>query len=70
MKASELKKNPISLNNILEQIKRDNESGMFKSFIAHFIFVDDRTKNELMELGYKLTHGQWMEGYHGLIIEW
>lgn len=70
MKSKEVITKEKSINEIYEQISRDSDSGWFKSFIPHFVFVSIETRMQLIQDGFKVYEGEWLRGDYGLIIEW
>lgn len=70
MKAKDLIKKSLSIDEIYKQIEIDNKAGQYKSFIPHFMCVEDKIVNQLINDGFKVSKGEWMRGDNGLIIEW
>ena len=71
MKAKELKKQSIKLEAIYKEIQMANDRGEFKFFIPHFVVVDECTKIQLIEDGFKVYKGDWDSVIiNALIIEW
>lgn len=71
MKASHLKKESESIENIYKRISEANSNGDFKIFIPHFRYVTDEVRIQLIQNGYKVYIGDW-DGVmiNALIIEW
>lgn len=42
----------------------------YKSFIPHFMCIEDKIVNQLINDGFKVSKGEWMRCDNGLIIEW
>ena len=72
MKASELKRESISIEKIFKDIEglNKNNPDVFKHFIPHFVRVDSDVIGKLVENGFKVSNGQWFANDHGIIIEW
>jgi len=72
MNASDLKKESISVEKVLKEIKGLNENNpdIFKHFIPHFVRVDPKLIGELVSKGFKVYEGTWFANDRGLIIEW
>ena len=70
MKASELVKNSVKIEDIYNSIEHQNEIGEFKIFYPHFVYVSDEVVKQLIEDGFKVSKGEWFKGDIGLIIEW
>lgn len=58
------------IDEIYKQIEIDNKAGQYKSFIPHFMCVEDKIVNQLINDGFKVSKGEYMRGDNGLIIEW
>lgn len=70
MKARELTKQSITIEEIYESIKNVPKN-QFKWFIPHFIYVSEEVKNQLMRDGFDLTIGDWDNVItNALIIKW
>lgn len=70
MKANELQKKPITIENIYDGIKSDNDIGHFKHLVPHFMVINDGVKEQLLKDGFKLSYGTKYGHDEGLIIEW
>ena len=70
MKARELEKNSLSLDQIYNIIKEANKRNEYKIFFPHWVYFSDECKLELMRQGFKVYQGEWLRGDYGLIIEW
>ena len=70
MKAKDLIKKTLSIEEVYKHIEQDNKDGQYKSFIPHFMCVEDNIVNQLINDGFKVSKGEWMRGDYGLIIEW
>lgn len=71
MKANELEKKELTLKNIYEAIKNDNENGCYKHHIPHWLYVSEQTKLQLMNDGFKVYKGAWDAIMtDAIIIEW
>jgi hemolysin-activating ACP:hemolysin acyltransferase len=70
MKASELVKNSVKIEDIYNSIEHQNKIGEFKIFYPHFVYVSDEVVKQLIEDGFKVSKGEWFKGDIGLIIEW
>lgn len=70
MKAKELIKQSLKIEDIYNRIKSQNELGEYKIFYPHFIYVSDEVIRQLIEDGFKVSKGEWIRGDKGLIIEW
>ena len=70
MKASELVKNGVKIEDIYNSIEHQNKIGEFKIFYPHFVYVSDEVVKQLIEDGFKVSKGEWFRGEIGLIIEW
>ena len=71
MKASELKKESLSVEDIYESIQNhvNINKASYKYIIPHFIYVSDEVKLRLINDGFKLYKGNYGID-EGLIIEW
>lgn len=71
MKAQDLIKKSIDIEEIYRNIMEANNSGNFKIPIPHWRCVSDETKLKLIENGFKVYNGTWDGAInHCLIIEW
>jgi hypothetical protein len=71
MKASDLKKQPITIETIYDAINQANSIGWHKHFIPHFVYVSDEVRLKLIEDGFKIYKGDWDGTMKDcLIIEW
>ena len=70
MKASEIKKESISIESIYGWIKSAISNKEFKIFVPHYVFMSDDVKLKLIEDEFKVHKGEWLRGDKGLIIEW
>ena len=72
MNAKDLTKKSLTAKQIFEEISRINKDNpaCFKHYIPHFIYVSNEVQVELLNIGFKLTQGEWIRGDIGLIIEW
>ena len=66
MKASELKKVSIPIENLYNAIESDNKENRHKHIVPFGIYVSDEVRNELMTNGFKLS----FDHIGSLIIEW
>jgi len=71
MRANELKKESISIEDIYEAICNANTFKQYKHFIPHHIYVSEQVKLRLIEDGFKVYKSDW-DGVtkECLIIEW
>ncbi|MDB0600320.1 hypothetical protein PL373_13190 [Tenacibaculum maritimum] len=71
MKAKELVKKELTLENIYSAIKNDNDNGCYKHHIPHWMYVSGKTRLQLIEDGFKVYKGAW-DGIMTdvIIIEW
>jgi len=71
MKAKDLKKKSISIEDVYKRIQQANDNGDFKIFIPHFHNVSKEVTIQLFDDGFKTYKGQW-DGVitECLIIEW
>jgi hypothetical protein len=73
MKANDLPKVSLTLDEIYESIKSDmtHNKNTFKHQIPHWIYVCDEVKSRLISDGFKVYIGNW-DGIlnNSLIIEW
>ena len=71
MKAQSLKKVPVSIESIHQQISEANSRGEFRWFIPHFVYVTEEVKIQLIEEGFKVYKADW-DGLltDCLIVEW
>lgn len=70
MKATDLIKTSPSLEEIYQNIERENKQHNFKVFYPHWVYFSDSCKLELIRQGFKVSEGEWVRGDYGLIIEW
>lgn len=73
MKASELKKVSITIEEVYEEIQNTvkHSPNHFKHFIPHFVYISEDVKDNLMRNGFDLTIGDWdREMKDCLIIKW
>lgn len=71
MKANELKKESISIEDIYKSISDMSAFKHYKHFIPHHIYVSEQVKLQLIEDGFKVYKSDW-DGVikDCLIIEW
>ena len=71
MKASELEKRYVDIDEIYKRIEFANARSQFKIFFRHSTCVSQDTKQQLIENGFKVYPGDW-DGIEKncLIIEW
>jgi hypothetical protein len=71
MKAKQLIKESISIEDIYKDIQNQNDNKCFKHFIPHHVFISDKIKLELIENGFKVYIGDW-DGIMKdcVIVEW
>jgi hypothetical protein len=71
MKAKELKKESMTIDEIYERISDANSMKHFKYFIPHFVYTTESVTMQLIEDGFKVYRGAWDGGMTDcLIIEW
>lgn len=70
MKANQIIKKPIPIEEIHERIKSAVEMMHNKAFIPHFEYVNDDTIFQLIDDGFKVYKGEWDTMRRGYIIEW
>lgn len=71
MKANELQKRYLSIDEIYKTIEGQNEVGYFKMHIPHYVCVKEDVLLQLMQEGFKVSKGNW-DGFilDAIIIEW
>jgi hypothetical protein len=71
MKASELIKKSVKIEDIYSQIETSNENGNFKTSIPNTMYVDDGVVIQLVKNGFKVYRGSLYGNIpNELIIEW
>ena len=70
MKASELVKNSVKIEDIYLNIEERNKEGDYKIFYPCYVYISDGVVMQLIEDGFKVSKGEWFKGDIGLIIEW
>ena len=69
MRAKDLVKKPIRIEDIYEAIKSANDSGYYKTSIMGFTYMNEKVRTQLLNDGFKLHKTE--EGMNEqLIIEW
>ena len=70
MKAKELVKKSVKIEDIYLNIEERNKMGEYKIFYPCYVYISDEVIMELIEDGFKVSKGEWLRGEIGLIIEW
>lgn len=70
MKAQSLNKRSVKIEEIYNSIRQANGDGRYKYLIAHFMYVSDDVRLQLIKDGYKVYEGKWDNQLMGLMIEW
>jgi len=71
MKAKDLIKRRIKIEDVYKQIERCNEQGDYKTVIPHYQYIDESVKLQLIQDGFKCYIADWdLIITDGFIIEW
>jgi len=71
MKAKDLDKKELTIEEIRKAIKEANEQGQYKHLIPHWLFVSESIIAQLISDGFKVYRGDWdLYAINALIIEW
>jgi hypothetical protein len=71
MKATELVKKSLKVEDIFKMIEEKNLNGHFKYFIPHFLHVSEEVILTLIKNGFKVYKGDWDSNLKECwIIEW
>jgi len=71
MKANELDKKSIKIEEVYKNIQGANESHGFKIFYPHCVYVEEKVIMQLVSDGFKVYRGTWDAFTTDvLIIEW
>ena len=70
MKAKELVKKSVKIEDIYLNIEERNKLCECKIFYPCCVYVSDVVITQLIEDGFKVSKGEWFKGDIGLIIEW
>lgn len=70
MKATDLKKTSIPLEDVYKDIECANKNHQCKISYPHWMYFSDAFKLELIRQGFKVYEGEWRANERGLIIEW
>ena len=70
MKAKELVKNSVKIEDIYLNIEERNKMGEYKIFYPYYVYISNEVIMQLIEDGFKVSKGEWFKGQIGLIIEW
>lgn len=71
MKAKDLIKKSVSIEEMHKLIEEANNRGEFKTFLPHFVNINNNIMLQLMDEGFKVYYGEWGANMGScLIIEW